>query len=504
MALLLLSLAGVALALYTMRPGPGIRGDSVRYVMGAQNLLAGNGFSRLSGGGEVFPETGFAPLLSFVLAGFGIFGIDMYAAIEVLNALLFGGSLFLVGTLIATANRSRWISLLGSALVLTAPNVFVWHVNLMSEGLFIFLSLLALYALIVHLRTGRLGPLYLSAVAAGIASLARYAGVSLIPMGGLAILVWGSGSRQERMGRALGFCFLAALPFVLWMVRNQAVGGAGLANRQIRFHTIPPERLKVYLFQPTSWVIPESIVLPRTIRGALALLALCAGPALWIWKTLRARAAGAIETTRKAGLLPWLLLILIPCYIAVLVVNSLLLDAGTTYDGILRYLTPLFVLGVMLELTTYSNAFPSGRARWPSAILLGSWVIAALVTNIPETLTIARRSTLEIGFTRIRAEWRDLASDLRAASTIITDNPEMVYYLIDRPAYTMPIKFDQYQQAFREDYPEQIQLAHDRLEGGAVLVVFGPPSDEEAEAIALLKVSALRTYDEAVVYGYAS
>jgi hypothetical protein len=115
-ALLLLSVAGFALELYVMRTGPGVRGDSVRYVMGARNLLAGNGFSRLSGGGEVFPETGFAPMLSFALAGFGLASVDMYAGVRILNALLFAASIFLGGKLIADASRSAGVGLLGASL----------------------------------------------------------------------------------------------------------------------------------------------------------------------------------------------------------------------------------------------------------------------------------------------------------------------------------------------------------------------------------------------------
>jgi hypothetical protein len=78
----------------------------------------------------------------------------------------------------------------------------------------------------------------------------------------------------------------------------------------------------------------------------------------------------------------------------------------------------------------------------------------------------------------------------------------MVYYLTDRPAYAMPIKYDLYRQVFREDYRQQIDLARDRLEADALLVVFGKPSDDEAEAIGLLGVAAIDTYDGAVVYGY--
>ena len=503
-ALLLLALGGFALQLYVTRSGPGIRGDSVRYVMGARNLLAGHGFSRVSGGGELFPETGFAPLLSFLLAGFGALGIDMFAGARFANALLFAGSVLLTGALIWAGTRSGPAALLGSALVLTAPNVVEWHALLMSEGLFIFLAMLALSCLYLHLKTGRTDALLLGALAAGAAALARYVGVSLIPVGGLAILLWGPPSRKERWSRAAAFCSLAILPFALWMIRNQIVGGAGLANRALRFHALRPEMLRVFLFQPTTWVIPEALVLHRVLRGGVAFLILAAGPCLLLYHRLR---RPPVSQDRAMSPLPWILSILILSYVGVLTFNSLFLDAGTTYDGIIRYLTPLFVLLVILELICYTELIQRARAAPAVSGIATVAVMVLMVLNAGETWGIARRSTSEMGFTAIRTEWADLASSLSAHwpdRPIISDNPELVYFLIDRPAYMIPIKFDVYQQESRADYAQQIELARDRLEAGAILVVFGEPSAEEAETLDLLAVTALETHPEAVIYGIGS
>jgi 4-amino-4-deoxy-L-arabinose transferase-like glycosyltransferase len=369
--LVLLAAAGIALQLAATRRGIGIRGDSVRYVMGARNLLAGNGFSRLSGGGEVFPETGFAPLLSFVLAGFGIVGVDMYAGARIMNALLFGGSIYLVGTLIAAAARSSWAGVLGAGIVLLTPNVVTWHAWLMSEALFIFLTLLSLHALVIHINTGKTGPLYLGALAAGLAGLARYVGISLVPVGGIGIYLWAAGTRRERLAHAATFCLLAAAPFILWMLRNQAVGGAGLANREIRLHGFRPEALRVFLFEPTAWVIPRSLVVSRLLRAAIALVLLGIGPAIFLWEELRATSLTQAGRKEGGAVLPWLLLILIPGYVGVLILNSLFLDAGTTYDGILRYLAPLFVLVVMLELSVVPRILAARRVRRPLAVVAG-------------------------------------------------------------------------------------------------------------------------------------
>jgi hypothetical protein len=198
-------------------------------------------------------------------------------------------------------------------------------------------------------------------------------------------------------------------------------------------------------------------------------------------------------------------MLLVPSYLGVLVVNALFLDAGTTQSGILRYLTPLFLLLLMLEVSTYAWICFQARSSRMVAGLATAAIAALIVLNVSETAALAKRPISEIGFAGRLAEWDGLVSTLSSAEApIISDNPEMVYYLIDRPAYMIPIKFDLYQQEFRQDYPEQIELARERLAGGSVLVVFGAPSEEEAETIQRLGVMALHTYPDAVVYGLES
>ena len=69
---------GILLILFHTRNGPGVTGDSVHYVMGAENLLAGRGYARTAGGGEAVPITGFPPGYSGVLSGVGLFVEDLF------------------------------------------------------------------------------------------------------------------------------------------------------------------------------------------------------------------------------------------------------------------------------------------------------------------------------------------------------------------------------------------------------------------------------------------
>ncbi|MFA5810669.1 MAG: hypothetical protein WC935_10125, partial [Thermoleophilia bacterium] len=82
-------LAAVAVT-WTSPNGIGLRSDSAVYVAAARNLLAGNGLSWLSGGGEVRPMTLHAPLLSIILAGAEAIGLDAIAFARALNAACLG------------------------------------------------------------------------------------------------------------------------------------------------------------------------------------------------------------------------------------------------------------------------------------------------------------------------------------------------------------------------------------------------------------------------------
>jgi len=78
----------------------------------------------------------------------------------------------------------------------------------------------------------------------------------------------------------------------------------------------------------------------------------------------------------------------------------------------------------------------------------------------------------------------------------------MVYYLVDRPAYFMPILYDPYQQQERPDFEDQLQLASERLKRGSPLVIFQPPKPWEAEALERLDLVALSVYQDVIIYGY--
>jgi len=77
LALLIVAGIGVWAIWYSSPYGFGLVNDSATYVEGATNLLAGNGYVRTSGGGELKPITHFPPLFSLLLAALGMAGFDL-------------------------------------------------------------------------------------------------------------------------------------------------------------------------------------------------------------------------------------------------------------------------------------------------------------------------------------------------------------------------------------------------------------------------------------------
>jgi hypothetical protein len=501
-ALFSVALAGVVLLIYYTRAGPAVRGDSVRYVMGAENLLHGHGYSRTSGGGETYIETGFAPLLSYTLAFFGLFKLDLYVVGRVMNIALFGLSTYMVGTLLARYADSTWLGVIGGLLFILTGNILEWHAWLMSEPLYIAFTLGALVVLLRSLDTGSLPLVALSALLAGISSLARYIGISFVPAAVLAILFFGRREWKSRILRAAVYAVVGLAPFILWMARNQLAGGTGVANREIIFHVMRPDVIKLYLFEITSWFIPEALVLPRVVRAGVAIILAGAAPALFVVDRWRKRKHDRGFNESAITRMPWILLFFIPAYALVLIVNSFLLDAGTTESAVIRYLTPMLVFLIMLELSTISNLL-GGETRRRRQLFALLYLLFVAAFSVAELVPQLKRSSVVLGFTALRSEQQGVIARLETLDPekpLISNNPEMVYYLIDRPAYMKPIKYDLYQQADRDDFEEQLELAETRLQEGSLFIQFGKPTEEEQEVIRRLGVKPAYKSGDVTIY----
>jgi hypothetical protein len=496
--------AGIVLILYQTRFGPGTTGDSVHYMMGAQNLLDGNGFSRTSGGGEIRPITMFAPFYSVVLAGLKLIGLDFFIGARLLNALLFGCSISLAGLLIYRYTNSYWAALIGSTFILLRNDVVFYFTHILTEALFVFLMLISIYTLVRYLDNRKAYLLVLSAVFVGLSTLTRYIGLCLAITGVASILLLSKATLKRRMVDSVIFSVVAFLPFIFWITRNAAVTGTTV-NRAFIYHPISADLFQAYRAEITFWFVPIQLKFPHSLRRALMLLLMIPAPALFFIDDLKANFLKGGKSRRSFWTTPWVLGFVILSYVSILFLNLTFLDAISDFNTVSRYLVPVFILAVIL----FVLAFHWLLVRWERLRILqvGVLTIVLLLMGLyaQQTLTIIKDPLSNLGYTGLkhqRPETVEMLESVKRSAPIISNDPEMVYIFADRPAYLLPLKVDYHTTQEREDYDQQIEATREKLIQGGLIVIFSPMTEREFEVVELLDVELLDEFYGSAFYGY--
>ena len=499
---LLLALVGFGLALVQTRLGPGAGGDSSSYLMGAENLLKGNGFSRYSGGYEIRPITGFPPFYSVVLAGVSLGGFEPMAASRYLNAVLFAANIALVGYLVYAFSGSTWAAAIASAFLLMADTMLELHTWVMSEPLFIFLSLAAIWALLGSMEGGGLGWLVAAALLTACSSLTRYVGPALSAAGALVLLLFGAGSLRRRAIEAMVYTSISLVPLALWLRRNAALAGT-LVNRDLAYHPMEPNLLRLFLAEVSSWFVPHQVPLPTGPRAGLAVL-LAAGLLGWFFALAvrawtRRQGWGLQLTGPESGRyrpLPWLLGLYAFGNVLILYINSTLLDASTTATAPPRYLAPIYA--GLVPLACVAGVTLARRHGIGRLLVLGyAVVVLGFYAAIDRQMLADPVSHL--GYTGRRQLWAEAVAAIRqvpAEVPLVSNNPELVYILVGRPAYVRPISFDNYEQALRLDYEQQFATLSSQLGHGGIFVLFDELEPDDQAFIDRLNLRPLESFPQ--------
>ena len=201
--------------------GVALHWDSIQYIAGARNLLAGEGYSDMSGS----PVTGWPPLYSLLLATASLGTWDPLDVAGPVNAAVFGLTIFVVGRYLRQRLASRFLVVWAClAVTLSVPLVDIasWA---MSEPLFILLTTLALVRIDRFLNDGKTSSLVWAAVFSALAWLTRNMGVVLPVLVGLLLLFQPGTPLMRRAGRIAVFSLIAALPMALWVVQSHLLTG---------------------------------------------------------------------------------------------------------------------------------------------------------------------------------------------------------------------------------------------------------------------------------------
>jgi hypothetical protein len=403
----------------------------VAYLSAADAIASGRGVLTVVGDGWR-PLTHYPPLFPVVAAIGPLVDVESTVWIRGLHALLLPVSIVVASLIVHRASgRSVLAAILGGSVLLASDDVVSAFGMAWSEPLFLVLLLAFIGALGELLVRARISMLVIASLLAAAATLTRYAGLSLIGTGALAILAYGSGPLVRRLRCASLFSFVAAVPIVLWVGRNVFLAGTA-TSRPLMFHPLPLHVYaggaeNVWSFLTQGWQVLDRI--PRNfqaIAGALVLLSFVI--------------AGLIARRTEDRLLPVMAL-----FVSVHV--GTLAAAGAVQDYIVldeRHLLPVFVVGTLIVVALLVGRWTAGRPLARAAIIclvllrIGvgtrsatSFLVEARVAGLGYNSTAWKESPLI-------ARLRSLPPDVAVRSNA----DDAIYFLTGRMAAPLPMKFD--------------------------------------------------------------
>ena len=254
--LLLVCIAGLSTAHILVRTAPygaTVSPDSIYYLSTALNFLAGEGWRAFDGSRMVLRP----PLFSLLLATFGWVGIEPLEAGRWVNATAFGLTILAAGCWLRSQLRARLLALAATVAIAASLPLSHFASHLLTEPLFVLLTLLALIQLASFLHHGGGTPLLWGAVFTALAALTRYPGVVLIGVGVLLLLVRRAPPLSTRLKDAGVFGVVASLPLAGVLVRNWVIKGSLTGPRHGSGQSLSDVLNRVAdLLQ--EWVIPPN------------------------------------------------------------------------------------------------------------------------------------------------------------------------------------------------------------------------------------------------------
>jgi hypothetical protein len=365
---LIAAMLGVALILVaTSRYGIGLSADSVTYIAASESLVDGRGYTGARGD----PLLAFPPLFSTFMAVMHIVGLPVLAAARWINAISFGGIIYLSSHWLGTRTNSLYTLVAGAVVILFSAPLIEISVYAWSEPLFVVFALLALLQLQKSASSPSLTVPLISGLYVALACLTRYAGITLIVTGVILLIVHRPGSLVLTARNILAFLAVAAGPFALWLARNYLISSTLTGDRVLSKVTFL-QTLYQTLSVVSLWFLPKAIpVRPRVLLVALFLVAVSA---LCVYAMVRYRWREWKTIARDCSPL----LLFIGIYTAFMIFTTAT-TALSPIDN--RYMSPIFVpliitityaLGMMVRLYAGDHLPKKAMALAATCVLL--WV----------------------------------------------------------------------------------------------------------------------------------
>jgi hypothetical protein len=255
--LLFLAVLGIILSLITTSTyGPAVGEDSIFYMDTAKYLANGHGFTNFNGYYVYWPP--FYPLL---LTFFDIaFRIQPFIAGGIINAAVFGATIFLAGVLFLKyfSNKPVW-AYIGAIMVFLSYTLFSISVSIGTDIVFVFFVLIFLLSTVRFLEKGSLFSFIIMSLAASLSVTTRYIGFVLILLGFGIIIFCTKTNYKKLIVYSVIFLTASSLPIGIWIFRNYLV-----SNTFTGYRNNPIIPLFFIFFQTSKemayWFIPPDVI----------------------------------------------------------------------------------------------------------------------------------------------------------------------------------------------------------------------------------------------------
>ncbi|HBG26853.1 MAG: hypothetical protein A2Y10_07695 [Planctomycetes bacterium GWF2_41_51] len=208
-------LGGLFLLTCTNFNGVGMSPDSAQYIAAAKSLVEGKGFLDITGK----PIVSWPPFFSVLMAFFHFLGMDYLSVFSLINVLSFIIIIFTSSMWLLKISNSAVVATINALLVIFAKPLFHVHSNAWSEPFFI--AEICIFMLVLgYCKEEFDWRLILLAIVTSIATLTRYPGVVLVPIGCFYIFFKIKGTYIGKIVRASLWGFVTSIPLLIWIMRN--------------------------------------------------------------------------------------------------------------------------------------------------------------------------------------------------------------------------------------------------------------------------------------------
>ena len=479
--------AAIALLLST-RLGIGVTPDSTAYL----------GFRP--------HDVGHAPLYSWLMRLGALIVPDVTLLARLYHAALYAGTAALTWHLLRNATGRDSAAWAGALLVAFTGPVLPLYSKALSEPTFVLLCVLAFGWLSSWADTRAPRYFAAAALAAALATLARYPGAALVATGALIVFVGGGGRLLHRLVRGALFGAIGLLPAVVWMAYVARSSGTAGGRNMGFAGTADADTFYQGLLAAARYVLPTEFPVPLRLAALAAALLLVAAATTAFYRRSRDAERGAAAATPhvpRHRFLPLILLVFVAAYFGVLVLGVLVEPFLPISD---RYLYPAYVGLVLLGATTVPAFARKVATRRVLAFGVGAFIALGLVRTGK-----AVTDGYQEGWGYAALSWRSspavaYVKSLPPETAVYTDDPYALLYLTEHEVRALPQKVRRRLGSSNPLFRRDLDAMEQRLRStDGVVVFFGRDRGEFVSPVLpdlerAMPLYETQRFDDAIVY----